>query len=278
MEIDQLMSVLESLITVSAEPLTKNAMALLLEPDQVTKADIDKALEGIIKKHSEDLSSGLCLTEVAGGYHFRTKPCNAPFIARLDVPKPSKLSQASLETLAIIAYKQPIVRSEIEEIRGVDSGGVLKNLLERNLIKIIGKRDEPGNPLIYATASRFLELFNLNSLKELPTLREYEDLEKEHYKGAIKEEEEKPIFEDIQNVAAPFEQKWSQEDEGMLGELTEGIKKLRKLERDIFPKPVEQIVAVPNVDAIMQEAEGVITQQGEDIATGTVTEDTGSDH
>jgi len=248
MEINQLRSVIESLIMVSAEPITKGAIALVLEPDGLTKSDIDIAIEEIIKKHNDDESSGFVLVEVAGGYQFRTKPANAAFLHRLNVPKPSRLSQAALETLAIVAYKQPIVRSELEEIRGVDSGGVLKTLLERNLIKIIGKRDEPGNPLIYATTNKFMELFNLGSLKELPTLREFEDLEREHYKGTDTEpSQEKPILEEI--CAAPFEQKWTAEDDVMISDLTDSIKNLRRLEKDIFPKPVEQITLVPTQTA-----------------------------
>ncbi|PIR17143.1 MAG: SMC-Scp complex subunit ScpB [Deltaproteobacteria bacterium CG11_big_fil_rev_8_21_14_0_20_49_13] len=267
MELIKLKAILESLILVTEEPFTLGTMTLILENDAVTKADLETALEEIKKKYDEDDSFGFYLAEVAGGYQFRTKPFTSEYIQRLNIPKPSKLSQQSLETLAIIAYRQPIVRSEIEELRGVDSGGVLKTLLERNLVKIIGKRDEPGNPLIYATTSKFLELFNLTSLKDLPTLRDYEELERDHYKGAATpEEEQKPILEEIS--AAPFEQKWSTEDDTMLNDLTDSMKKLRRLEKDIFPKPVEQLVAVPNPET---------SATGEEDA-GTPTEDTGESH
>jgi len=271
MDINQLSSIIESLVMVSVEPITKSAVALVLEPDGVTRADIDAAIEEIQKKHATDESSGFLLAEVAGGYQFRTKPGNAGHLHRLNVPKPSKLSQAALETLAIVAYKQPIVRSELEEIRGVDSGGVLKTLLERNLVKIIGKRDEPGNPLIYATTTKFLELFNLGSLKELPTLREFEDLEKEHYKGAETEgEQEKPILEQV--CAAPFEQKWTEEDDLMINDLTDSMKNLRRLEKEIFPKPVEQLVILPNAEAA-QAGTAEPLREVEDEAT--TSEDTG---
>ena len=275
MELSQLKSIIESLIMVSTEPLSRGAMALLLEPEGVTKADIDTALEELINKHEQDPTSGFVVCEVAGGYQFRTKPANVGFIQRLNVPKPSKLSQQSLETLAIVAYRQPVVRSEIEEIRGVDSGGVLKTLLERGLVKIIGKRDEPGTPLIYATTSKFLELFNLNSIKELPTLREYEELEKEHFKGSASPDDEKPILEQVS--AAPFVQKWTQEDDMMIGDLTDSIKHLRKLERVIFPKPVEQITLVPNPDVPPLSAGEETANIAEEVKDeGAPAEDTGA--
>lgn len=246
MELTKLKSIIEALIIVSEEPLTIGGLALVLETDGVTKADIETTIGEIRSRYNDDPSSGLYLTEVAGGYQFRTKTGLAEYIQRLNIPKPSRLSQQALETLAIVAYRQPVVRSEIEEIRGVDSGGVLKTLLERGLIKIIGKRDEAGNPLIYGTTNKFLELFNLNSLTELPTLREYEELEKEHYTARIKptEEETQPILDGV--ATEPISQKWSAEDEVILSDLSSGIKKLRRLEKEIFPKPVETITLVPN--------------------------------
>ena len=263
MELHRLKSIIESLVLVSEEPISANAIALMLEPDGVTKADIETAIGEIKARHNDDPSAGFYLAEVAGGFQFRTKTENALVINKLNVPKPSKLSQPSLETLAIIAYKQPIVRSEIEEIRGVDSGGVLKTLLERNLVRIIGKRDDPGNPLIYGTTTEFLEMFSLGSLKELPTLREFEELEKEYYKGEAKTEnaEAAPQLLDS-TIAAPFEQKWTVEDEGIINDLADGIKKLRRLEKDIFPKPVEELIAVPKDEGV-----GVASPSTEDTGT-----------
>jgi segregation and condensation protein B len=112
------------------------------------------------------------LTEIAGGYQFRTKPLWAGWVNRLKKTKAVRLSQAALETLAIVAYRQPIIRPAIEEIRGVDSGSVLHTLLEKGLIKIMGRKDLPGRPIVYGTTKAFLELFSLNTLSDLPTLRE----------------------------------------------------------------------------------------------------------
>jgi segregation and condensation protein B len=116
------------------------------------------------------------LVQVAGGYQFRSRPELAGYISRMKRAKPVKFSQSAMETLAIVAYRQPVTRAEIEYLRGVDSGGVLKNLLDRRLLRIIGKKDIPGKPLIYGTTREFMEAFSLKDLASLPTLREIEDL------------------------------------------------------------------------------------------------------
>jgi len=119
---------------------------------------------------------GIQLDEVGGAFTFRTNPVYAPFVRELTGQKPVKLTRTQVETLSILAYRQPITRPEIDDIRGVDSGPVLKMLLERDLIKILGKKDEPGRPILYGTTPQFLEFFGIPSLKDLPTLREFTEL------------------------------------------------------------------------------------------------------
>jgi segregation and condensation protein B len=119
------------------------------------------------------------LEEVAGGWLFRTSAQYAPFVRDLTNERPVRLTRAQVETLAIAAYRQPITRPEIDDIRGVDSGATLKLLLERDLVRILGKKDEPGRPLLYGTTTHFLEFFGLKSLKDLPTLREFTELNDE---------------------------------------------------------------------------------------------------
>jgi segregation and condensation protein B len=116
------------------------------------------------------------LKQVAGGYQFRTQGRYNEWIKRLIRPNAPRLSKAALETLAIIAYNQPIIRSDIEHIRGVDSGGVIRMLMERKLIRVLGRKEIPGRPLIYATTKHFLEVFELKDLKDLPTPKEIEEL------------------------------------------------------------------------------------------------------
>ena len=109
---------------------------------------------------------------MAGGFQFRTRTELAPALRKLVRDKTFRFSQAALETLAIIAYRQPITRGEIEYLRGVDSGGVVKTLLDRDLLKILGKKDVPGRPIMYGTSRHFLEQFGLRDLTDLPTLKE----------------------------------------------------------------------------------------------------------
>jgi len=138
-----------------------------------TAEDLRKALE-VLKKHYA--GRGVVLVEVAGGFRFQTREQFSHFIRRLKLGSPPRLSRAALETLAIIAYKQPVTKAEIESIRGVDSAGALRALLEKGLIKIAGRKELPGKPLLYATTSKFLEVFGLKDLTELPPLKEFEKL------------------------------------------------------------------------------------------------------
>jgi len=169
MEDFEIIPILESLIFVSDTAVQLETLVEIL-PESSKEA----ILEGIhrIRKEYEEDSRGLELVEVAGGYQFRTKSRWAEWIQRLKKAKAVKLSRSALETLAIVAYRQPIIRPEIEEIRGVDSGWVLRTLLEKGLIKVMGRKDIPGRPIVYGTTKTFLELFSLNTLSDLPTLRE----------------------------------------------------------------------------------------------------------
>jgi len=177
--------ILESLILVSDNPVQLDTLIEILP-----ESNKEAILDGIerIKRDCGEPSKGFELIEVAGGYQFRTKPRWAGWVNRLKKPKTVKLSRSALETLAIIAYRQPIIRPEVEEIRGVDSGWVLRTLLERGLIKIVSRKDIPGRPIVYGTTKSFLELFNLNTLSDLPTLKEIEPpqileaMQKEEYR------------------------------------------------------------------------------------------------
>ena len=168
--------IVESLLFVSETPLTINQIQKALVDAE--SSEIRDALNSLSNEYGAR-KGGFYLNEVAGGYQLRTRAEYTEWIKRLLQSKPSRMSKAALETLAIIAYKQPVIRSDIEHIRGVDSGGVLRMLLERKLIRILGRRKIPGRPLIYATTKMFLEMFDLKDLKELPTPKEIEALEEE---------------------------------------------------------------------------------------------------
>lgn len=168
-----LRGLLEALVFASDSPIKTNELAKLADAPQ----KLAKELLGELKQDYQQ--RGVHLEEVAGGWVFRTSAQYAPFIRDLTKQRPVRLTRAQVETLAIIAYRQPITRPEVDDVRGVDSGPVLKLLLERDLVRILGKRDEPGRPLIYGTTTHFLEFFGLKSLKDLPTLREFTELSEE---------------------------------------------------------------------------------------------------
>ena len=165
-------NIVESLLFVAEEPLTIERLSKIISGAQA--GQLREVLEELEAEY-EARQGGFFLNQVAGGYQFRTRPEHMEWIKRLLQPKPLHLSKAALETLAIIAYKQPVIRSDIEHIRGVDCGGVLRVLLERKFIRVLGRRELPGRPLIYATTKRFLEVFGLKNLQDLPTPKEIEE-------------------------------------------------------------------------------------------------------
>ena len=173
MSAKSLKTIVESLIFVHDHPLSLDRLATILEEHE--RADIRSALEELVEEYAAS-GRGIVLVQVAGGYQLRSRPEHADYIRRLTKTKGVKFSQSALETLAIIAYRQPVTRAEVEYLRGVDSGGVLKTLLEKKLLRILGKKDVPGKPLIYGTSRDFLELFGLKDLASLPTLKEIQEL------------------------------------------------------------------------------------------------------
>ncbi|MFL5306939.1 MAG: SMC-Scp complex subunit ScpB [Polyangia bacterium] len=164
-------SIVESLLFASDKPLGLNELKRLL--GERDSAKVTAAIEELQERRRE---TGVHVISVAGGWHMRTNPENVAWVSRILAGKPPRLSRAMLETLAIVAYRQPITRPEIDEIRGVDCGPVLKTLLERNLVRMIGKKEEVGRPLLYGTTPEFLRTFSLGDLSELPTLREFHEL------------------------------------------------------------------------------------------------------
>jgi len=165
--------IVESILFVADTPLSLDRLCTILE--EFERDEIRRSIDAI----SSDCNSsqrGIELVQVAGGYQFRSRPEFADYIRRLKRAKPARFSPSALETLAIVAYRQPVTRAEVEYLRGVDSGGILKSLLDKKLVRIIGKKDIPGKPLIYGTTREFMETFNLKDLASLPTLREIEEL------------------------------------------------------------------------------------------------------
>ena len=169
-----LKAILEALLFVSAEPLSVERCVSVV--GQASKAEVRDALARLQQDYDQR-GGALQLVQVAGGYRFVTKSQFAPWIKRLEKTKSqNKLSRSAVEALAIIAYRQPVVRGELEKIRGVETSGVIRTLLERKLVRIVGRKDEPGRPIMYGTTKQFLEQFGLRDLSELPPLREFTEL------------------------------------------------------------------------------------------------------
>jgi len=170
--------ILEALLFSSDKPLTVKDFHPCLPDAELS--DIKSALK-VLEHDYEVLDRSFTLKEVAEGYQFRSRSEYGSYILRLLQTTPNRLSRPATETLAIIAYKQPVLRHEIERLRGVDVGGILKTLLEKDLINIMGRKELPGRPLIYGTTKRFLEVFDLKDISSLPKLKEIKDFGAEEY-------------------------------------------------------------------------------------------------
>jgi len=186
---ENIKAIIEALILTSDAPLPLDRICAVLS--ETEREAVKTAVTELIAEYDER-QSGISIQEVAGGFQFRTRPEMAIWIKKMKNVKPPTLSAAALETLAIVAYRQPLVKSEIESIRGVDVSAPLKGLLDKKLIRIVGRKDVPGKPIIYGTTKKFLEVFNLKDLSELPTLREMKELQQhEEVKEEVQEEEAK---------------------------------------------------------------------------------------
>lgn len=175
MEDQELTAAIEAVLFIAGSPLSLDRLKGLFE--EVSGERIEAQLAAI-RQGYDDRGAGIMLVEIAGGYQFVTRPEHAALLRKFRSVKVStKLSKPALETLAIVAYRQPITRGEAEAIRGVNIGGIMRNLMERRLVKIVGKKDVPGKPMLYGTTSEFLQYFGLKDLSSLPTLKEFQELE-----------------------------------------------------------------------------------------------------
>ncbi|PID39768.1 MAG: SMC-Scp complex subunit ScpB [Deltaproteobacteria bacterium] len=209
----ELKEILESLVFATEKPVT---LKQLQEVTSSPKKQLEELLDELKEAYQE---RGVQLVEVGGGYQFRTHPDASRWVKRLLAGRPQRMTRPMMETLAIVAYQQPVTRPEIEQIRGVDCGGTLRVLLERDLIRIVGKREDVGRPLLYGTSRFFLEFFHLGSLKELPTLKEFAELSDEHEAEVEGRFGEEPAYETPEELGSdPIEGPLRPEELGALAE------------------------------------------------------------
>lgn len=193
----------------------------------LTHRDIKTWLKEIAETFSQN-SHGFELVHVAKAYQFRTKYDVTLHLRAEKKALPNRLSASAMETLAIVAYEQPAARSKVDDVRGVDSGGVLRTLLEKEFIRIIGRADEPGQPLLYGTTPKFLEVFNLKSLKDLPSLNEIKELH-----VAEDDEDDQVSYYDSEEMIEQRMNELSEEEEELMNELDESLQQVKSTEQEI---------------------------------------------
>jgi segregation and condensation protein B len=267
-EIPALKQIIEGAILAADQPLSIDLMIHLFEHEPPTRAEVREALATITEECD---GKGFELKEVASGYRFQVKTEYGQWVSRLWDERPPRYTRALLETLALIAYKQPITRGDIEEIRGVTvSTNIMRTLLEREWIRVVGHRDVPGKPAIYATTKSFLDYFNLSSLDELPTLSEIKDLDKVNEELDLDDEIvesrtlEIPTDEDAQSVDA---------DSESLAEVTDKVNEIEENIKNLFrEEEAAEEAADEELNEIIDEAEEVLGNQEVD-AEAKETED-----
>ena len=241
---------IEAILFVAGQPISKKRLKEVFSEEASAK-EIDNVLE-LLKEEWASRPGSIDLIEAGGGFRFRTRKEYAEYIKKAFTPRPRSLTAAALEGLTIVAYRQPIVRTDIDKLRGVDSGGVLKSLMDKDLIKIVGRSDDPGQPMLYATTPQFLELFGINSLSELPPLKDVEDIKQQliTQDGEMDDDlakfiaEEKPDISQLGNV----------DDNSALVDLEHKLKDVRKIEKEIFP-PEKETETEPELESETEQRE-----------------------
>jgi segregation and condensation protein B len=218
-EDEQAESIIESLLFASDKSVSLSTLRELFKGTNITRDHIKRIIERLSVEYAS-AKRGVVLEEVTGGYQLRTKVDNMKFLRRLLKGRSFKLSGPALEVLSIVAYKQPVIKSEIDDIRGVESGHLLRALMEKGLVNFEGKSELPGRPMQYATTRKFLEIFGLRNLKELPTLSQIDELLPE---GIGAEETKKETLSDVTDSLA----------QAITGTYSEGEEELEKIQADL---------------------------------------------
>ena len=231
-EFPTIKQILEGAILAADGPLSIDLMIQLFEGEQPSRADVREALKEI-EASCED--RGFELKEVATGYRFQVRTEYAEWVSRLWDERPQRYSRALLETLALIAYKQPLTRGDIEEVRGVAvSTNIIRTLLEREWIRVVSHRDVPGRPALYATTKYFLDYFNLTGLDELPTLSEIKDLGKVNEELDLEEEVVEARVIELEDITQFAPDPVSDEE---LDQVTADVNVIEDNIRNLFPDP-----------------------------------------
>jgi len=247
MELEKVTSMIESILFVSDKPVSLERLRDVLGVEETTEQDLKDALE-TIKERYEGPAHGYELREGHGGFHFCTKTANAEVIRKFLQTKPFRLGRSALEVLAIIAYRQPVTRAEIDKVRGIDSSHLMRTLIERGLVKMAGKADIPGRPVQYGTTPRFLEVTGLRTLGELPPLSELEQLQGHTDDGMSRMESGLDKF--VQASPNRSEMDATGENIEGLAEIDQMIQSVQRADREIYESELHADVARENEDAL----------------------------
>lgn len=222
-EDERIESIVESLLFSTDKAVSMATIKQIFVGTTVKTDKIRRALDNLAVEYA-GAKRGISLEEVPGGYQLRTKTDNAEYLRRLHKSKPFKVSGPALETLAIVAYKQPIIKNEVDQIRGVESGHLMRALMDRRLINFVGKSDLPGKPMLYGTTKNFLQIFGLRNIGELPSLTEIDNLIPEGIGEEVKEEKE-TLSDVSQNMGLAQGQTYSESEEE-LSSITEKLQEI----------------------------------------------------
>lgn len=242
MDLETFKCAVEAILISSDKPVSKARLQEIFGEEYPAEDRVSEILENLKARYA-DSSFGYELREAQGGYHFVTKPSTALWVQKFLATKPFRLGRSALETLAIVAYRQPITRAEIDQVRGIDSSHLLRTLIERGIVKMAGKADVPGRPVQYATTPKFLEVVGLNSLSDLPPLTELEELQGDTVDPmkTLEEGLERFIAETPDSQSTDYAQSDSQ-----LEEIEGLIKTAKNTPEEIYESPIHVEIAEEN--------------------------------
>jgi segregation and condensation protein B len=254
---EKLKQIVEAALLAAGRPLNLDQLqALFEEREQPEKKALREVLESLMEEYQ---GRGIEVVEVGSGFRIQVVAGLSPWVSRLWAERPPKYSRALLETLALIAYRQPITRGEIEDIRGVSvSSNIIKTLTEREWVRVVGHRDVPGRPALYATTKEFLDYFNLKSLNELPTLAEIRDLDSINRELELSDPDksEKEALQESGGDDAETDDEIIAEDAEMLSDEVEGEETKRDTRRHASEQP--EAGDESEIQAAVESADNVI--------------------
>ncbi len=246
MELEKVTSAIESILFAADRPVSVDRLKEVFGEEGPEEETLSEALSAIKERYLNS-SFGFELREAQGGFHFVTKPENAEIIRKFLETKPFRLGRSALEVLAIIAYRQPITRAEVDQVRGIDSSHLMRTLIERGLVKMAGKAEVPGRPVQYATTPRFLEVLGLGSLSELPPLTELDQLQGDTVDPIKTLEEGLDKFLVAQGEVA---EDLSEQDKEGLAQIETMLDSAKKGTREIHESPLHAEIAEENENAV----------------------------